>query len=538
MKNNYIYLIAGLLLFGMVSCTSEDDLVEDRIEATTPAPAESPTFSAGTADFSTYVSLGNSLTAGLMDAALYTSGQESSFPNILAASFAQAGGGTFNQPDVGTENGFNTSANNLEDIFVGGAFGKFILDTSIPGPIPTTPGDPLTFVTDPSSINNLGVPGMRLIELTVNGYGQLNPFYTRFALDPTSTSVLEQAIAKQPTFMTMWLGNNDVLLWASGGGVGADGNEDPTADLLPSSLVSDASFNATIDGAIAALLGNFPNMKIVMLNIPNVTVTPFFQAVAYNAIEIDGVTAAAATAGFDDYNAILDALGNPALGSLALSAEEIALRKISFSVGANPPVVVDDQLTDITAAVAALQALGAVTAEEAALLGPFAQARQLKSATEDPALAAFGLGGELLTLSSGSVLGTLAVDTIPESVIGLGVPLDDSFTLTTDEITRLLTRITTFNTKLATVAATNDNIALVDINTVITNAAINGGVVVDGLTLAPDFGPNGIYSTDGIHPNPRGYAIIANEVMSVIETEFGATLPRADVLSFRSVIFQ
>lgn len=549
MKKNYIYILAVVLL--IASCTSEDDLVQEQLDLN-PLPT-APTYDAGSLDFTTYVAVGNSITAGLMDAALYTTGQNAAFPNQLAAVFAQVGGGPFVQPDINAENGFNTSLNDLSMAFESSAatFGKFVLDVSIPGPVPTTPGDAMTMFSDPASVNNLGVPGMRLVEIGTAGYGTLNPFYTRFALNPASTSVLEQAIAKNPTFMTMWLGNNELLQWATGGGTGAigidltTGNPDPTSDAIPGTLVSTTSFNAAIDQVVATLGAALPNTEVVMVNLPNMTVTPFFQAVPYNAIPLDEATAAAAQAGFDGYNAILANLASDQVkaalagfGFQGISAEEAAKRNVTFSAGQNAVLVVDDALTDITADLNILLAAGQITAEQLTALTPLVQARQLKSAADDAGLVPFGLPSEILTLSAGAVLGTLADPTNPASVIGVGVPLGDNFTLTTDEIGLLLLRTIDHNTKLAEVAAANSNIALVDANSIITNAAIMGGVTVDGQTLAPDFSPNGIYSTDGIHPNPRGHAIIANEILSVIESTWGADLPTIDVLSQRSVEFQ
>jgi lysophospholipase L1-like esterase len=81
-------------------------------------------------------------------------------------------------------------------------------------------------------------------------------------------------------------------------------------------------------------------------------------------------------------------------------------------------------------------------------------------------------------------------------------------------------------------------VALWDANTFFTDLAINGGIEVEGQKLLPDFSPNGVFSTDGIHPNPRGNAIAANEIIKVIETSFGAEIPKVEVLPLRSVIFQ
>ena len=526
------------------SCSTEDDLIEERINKN-PTPDEVElTATAGSADFTTYVSIGNSLTAGLMDATLYTRGQMGSFPNLLAGRFQLAGGGEFNLPDIDSDAGFNTSYNDLANAFEGPApFGKLVLDTSIPGPVPTAPGENMNMVemADRPSINNLGVPGMRMIELTVKGYGTLNPFYTRFALDPSSTSVLEQALAKQPTFMTYWLGSNDVLSWASGGGVGPDAAENPgVLDQDPSALVSTQSFNVTIQGSLQAMFGTYPDLQGIIINIPNITVLPYFQAVKYNAIPMDEATASATNSGYAGYNAALQGLTNPQLAGLGitpLTAEEVSYRSISFSAGQNAVVVVDDALNDLEEEFDALVTAGAITAEQRTALVPFEQVRQLKSAAQETNLVNFGLPSEILTLSAGAVLGTLADANNPASVIGVGVPLADKYTLTVDEIAKLLTRITMFNAEITAQANKYSNLHLFDANTLFTNVAISGGYTsANGFKYAPDFSPNGIFSTDGIHPNPAGHAIITNEIMAVINAKFGADLPMYEVTNFSTVL--
>jgi hypothetical protein len=86
--------LALLSTFGVVFISCSDD---DFVPETTP-PTEPITFTSGSADFSKYVSIGNSLTAGFSDAALFQSGQVASFPNMLASNFALVGGGEFNIP--------------------------------------------------------------------------------------------------------------------------------------------------------------------------------------------------------------------------------------------------------------------------------------------------------------------------------------------------------------------------------------------------------------------------------------------------------
>ena len=60
--------------------------------------AELPELTSGSVDFSKYVAVGASFTAGFTDNALFKAAQENSFPNILSKQFALVGGGTFTQP--------------------------------------------------------------------------------------------------------------------------------------------------------------------------------------------------------------------------------------------------------------------------------------------------------------------------------------------------------------------------------------------------------------------------------------------------------
>jgi len=86
--------LVGFLGLLLVSCSDDDTVVVDDMTMT-PDPV---VYTSGSADFSNYVALGNSLTAGFSDAALFINGQAASYPNMLATNFALAGGGEFNIP--------------------------------------------------------------------------------------------------------------------------------------------------------------------------------------------------------------------------------------------------------------------------------------------------------------------------------------------------------------------------------------------------------------------------------------------------------
>ena len=79
MMRNYIkYMALSAVL--LTACEAElDNPIED-----------GGVYTSGSADFSNFVSVGNSLTSGYADGALYLTGQQNSFPNILAGQFALA----------------------------------------------------------------------------------------------------------------------------------------------------------------------------------------------------------------------------------------------------------------------------------------------------------------------------------------------------------------------------------------------------------------------------------------------------------------
>ena len=81
MKTKYLLYIIPLVF--LAACKPE-------IDEFTP--------SAGNADFARYIAVGDFWTCGFADGSLYKSGQENSFPNIMAGKFTTVGGGTFPQP--------------------------------------------------------------------------------------------------------------------------------------------------------------------------------------------------------------------------------------------------------------------------------------------------------------------------------------------------------------------------------------------------------------------------------------------------------
>jgi len=182
--------------------------------------------SKGTADFSRYISIGNSLTAGYADGGLYREGQLNSYPSIIAKQMLTVGGGAFTQPLFTTAQANGSGYLRLAGFNPDG--------TPITAPVTTNLalrdslsipnfGKVALYAKYSGDNNNYGVPGIKLLQLTYAPYGNLNGFFERLlpGNSPTNnTSYLDFIKAKPFTFFSNWLGNNDALGYATSGGAG------------------------------------------------------------------------------------------------------------------------------------------------------------------------------------------------------------------------------------------------------------------------------------------------------------------------------
>ena len=447
-------------------------------------------YSSGSADFSNYVAIGNSLTAGYADNALYLEGQLNSFPSMLANKFSLAGGGDFNQPLV---------SDNLGGLLVNGQQiqgNRLVLEVTAgsQSPVPIE-GTPTTDIANhlEGSFNNMGIPGAKSFHLTANTYGNIgnlpaaNPYFIRIASSNQAT-VIGDAVAQDPTFFTLWIGNNDILSFATSGGVGEDqtGNLDPFT--YGSSDITDPNVFANLyNEFLKALTAN--GAKGAVANIPDVTSIPYFTTVPYNAIPLDESTAAMLNQAYEPYN---NGLQQAALLGV-ITDEEATARTINFKAGQNPVVLLDEDLTDLTFINQGLT--------------------NMRQATDK----------DLIPLPVSSVLGTLSDPENPNSVIGVSVPLNDSQLLTASEIELVVTAQRAYNTTIKTLADQYD-IAFVDIQGLM-NTLAQEGVSFDGGTITNTFGTGGAFSLDGVHPTQRGYAVVANTFIKAINSKYNADLP-------------
>ena len=508
MKKIFISSIAASLLFA-VSCQNDFENSTEDVVVT-----------AGDADFSKYIALGNSLTSGYRDNALYIDGQNESYPNIVANQMKLAGGGEFIQPLMSDNNG---------GMVLGGQtiLGTKLFIESFANGSPVLKNVAATPTTDVTkkltgTINNMGVPGAKSFHLVAPGYGSLaalatqrsNPYYVRFATSETST-IAGDAAAQRPTFFSLWIGNNDVLSYATSGGSGIDqkGNTNPAT--YGSNDISDPAVVAgSIKGVLDAMKAAGAT-KGVIGNIPYVTSIPYFTTVPYNPLTPAALGANLATLNTNLYGPLKQALTAFGQGNRI---------NLLSATSANPVLIKDTSLTNLSVQLTAAltPALGAPTA--AAFGQIFGQARQATS--EDHVL-----------LTASSVIATpnpAAPAAI--NVNGVSYPLENQYVLTKTEAALVKTAVDAYNLQIANLA-TSYGLAFVNANAKMIELNSMSGIQFDGVKYTAKFVTGGTFSLDGVHLTGRGYAVVANEFLKAINGKYRSNLPMVSPNSYSGVKF-
>jgi hypothetical protein len=504
MKTHKIYFLL-ISIFFLVSCESE---FENSV-------AENEVYRTGDADFSNFVSIGNSLTAGFADNALYREAQMNSFPKILANQFALVGGGEFTQPlTVDNLGGLLLNGNPLP-----GFDTRLVLSTQSGSPLPTNiAGTPTTDVANiqQGPFNNMGVPGAKSFHLGLNGYGDIskigqtaNPYFVRFASSPNA-SVIEDAAAQSPSFFSLWIGNNDVLGFATSGGIGQDqtGNFDPST-YGPADITDPNVFGQVYLGYVDALTASASGG--VLYNIPDVTNIPFFTTVPRNAIPLDAPTAAFLNSQFAAYNQQI--LPGLVLAGL-ISEDEATQRQINFQEGQNYVTLIDESLTDLSPVLVGPPFN--LDPQTAGLLG------QVRQATD----------ADLIPLSASGNIGNI-VNNDPNLITGVSVPLGDGSVLTVNEQMLINNARSAYNAIIEGAAQSN-GLAFVDVNQLLEES--QSGISFDGGILTSTFVTGGAFSLDGVHLTPRGYALVANETINEINATYGSNLPTVNLGDYRTIV--
>ena len=463
----------------------------------------------GDADFSTYVAVGNSLTAGFQSNALYEDAQKYSFPNLLARQLQIE---NFEQPLIGNPGIGNPGRIELTN-----------LENSTTQ-YNTNQGQPInTGISQP--YNNLGVPGIK-VDAYLNAPNE-NPFYPLVVNEGNPQSPLPNIHAAvqalQPTVVSFWLGNNDILSYVTSGGL--------------REFTNPSDFQTQYVSAITQIQNLESDPTVVTANIPSVASIPFattagpqFQSQIESNQQVPGLVVQKT---FYQQNQQIGAsenrepagliekenLDDPSQALILLTARDFLPY---VGVSANPQAPTYDE--------AAVNAIlnywrgyivnaGVATEQEAA--------NYSQSDIEDT-LTQMTIGQYQQTFNDGTTP-TFAANydgfdfNQPFGLSGQN-PFPNQFVLGANEISITNTVTGIFNSVIASQGDVN-----FDVNSFF-DQVIQDGQYTDpnsNTTLQPTIGS--LFSLDGIHPSNRAHAALTNELIKTLNNATNANINQINV---------
>ncbi|WP_420126504.1 SGNH/GDSL hydrolase family protein [Longimicrobium sp.] len=208
-----------------------------------------PTPNGGTL-FTRYVALGNSITAGFQSGGINDSLQTRAYPVLLA----QRAGTPFESPLIARP----------------GCPRPFLAPLGSTGRLGTA--DSCTRINNPRITNNVAVPGERLRDLYVFPSGQLASLNTLLVGPRTQVRAMIEA---RPTFVSVWIGNNDALEATVGGILG------PRAAGADSSLTQLSVFQSQLNTLVDSIKAAGPQGVMLVGVVNAIAAAPILQPGAY-----------------------------------------------------------------------------------------------------------------------------------------------------------------------------------------------------------------------------------------------------------------
>jgi lysophospholipase L1-like esterase len=200
--------------------------------------------------FARYVSLGNSITAGYQSSGINDSLQVRAYPVLLA----QRAGATFSSPLIARP----------------GCPRPFLAPLGSTGRVGTA--DSCVRINNPRIVNNLAVPGERIRDLIQFPTGSLASLNTLLIGPRTQARAMIEA---HPTFVSVWIGNNDALEAAVGGILG------PRTAGADSSLTPLAAFQSRLNILVDSIKFANPQGALLIGVVNAAQFAPILQVGAY-----------------------------------------------------------------------------------------------------------------------------------------------------------------------------------------------------------------------------------------------------------------
>lgn len=271
----------------------------------------------GELDLSKPAAIGGNFLSGYQDGALYGKGQVNSITTLLYDNISKFGGESMNIPYliVNTEDGIGVNLKYWESEFQ--TRSRLGDRTDCNDEVSLGPVKSLYATSTFTDFTNFSefdgryqcVPYMTTMDMWDPSFGDVSntriPYYHRFASSPGVSTSAQDLINGNPSFVTVWLGMEDIYNYAITGGQEGE---------IPSRADFKANMVALLDGVTAN------GAKGVIANIPSIDHFPFFNLIPFNGANLD-------QSQVDELNGLYELSG---------------MNHINFKVGANGFITYDD----------------------------------------------------------------------------------------------------------------------------------------------------------------------------------------------------
>jgi len=441
--------------------------------------------------------IGGSLTAGVMDGALYKSGQMSSYPNLFGYRLdSLLDQENYGIPAIKSENGYN-----LDISESGNIKGKFKLsfrnaNTDYPARI-TIQGERIEkFRGSIDTVSNLSIPHLRSYQIFDNDSLRDNLFSTRFVNQMSNHSILDYVLSKNPSLVLLSLGADDIMPYIINGASGRI--KPPANDIQPNDATPLALFKKSIENAVNQILDS-TNADIILPTIIDPLDFFYFNTLSWH---------------FES-----GAIGSEKITQLQKHYRDFNfyVQEYNFSHSGNDrrPQIIFDTYPGLSNR--------AKTFVDDLL--PYAETTD---GTVIPKYRQMERDDKMLYNAEKVQHTSLVSENKDFATFN---PAPDKMVLSKEEIDLIEKLLDSYNEIIHTVAQHSNRIYLLDLNSLIKEIQ-TGEKTFRGIKYNTGFDQNTIISADGYSLNKKGQALLANHFLKLLNSKYNSKFTPFDVNNF------
>lgn len=442
--------------------------------------------------FEKFMVLGGSVTSGVMNGALYSTGQLSAYPNLLGARLdTLLGDNNYGIPFIDSPAGYNlrnTTPSNLKGRFVL-EYRKFNSDYPTRKAVAGEQVTPLEGSVD--SVRNFSIPQVRSFEFDNIDSLSNNKFYNRFAGKINNQTLLDVVVSRNPSVLLLSIGRDDLYPYILNGAAGS--GDPPASSIDPDDATPVAVFDQSVQHIVGQVLDN-TQADIILPTVMNPAKSFYFNTLFW------GFTVSELNPRFSDITAFAADFSSRVQSYNYANPDKEQRPIIIFDEQGGPQyrrkTIVDENLTYA----------------EDSNGDPIPRYRQMD---KDEYLLYNAEKKLHNSLQTNREFATLK-------------PAADKYVITKTEQDSINQLVESYNKVLRSTAQSHSRVKLLELSDLYARVN-NQEVSYNGVLLNTGFEQNTIISADGYSLNQKGQALLANELVKLLNRTYNTSLDLFDV---------